>query len=300
MVELSDGDILAAWYAGSGEAKADVAVVSSRWDRESGSWGPVEVISDTPGKPEGNCVLFRSPDGEIWLIYALMHGKLEGPWGPGVRWVTCDIRMRTSDDDGESWSEPRIIWSELGFVPKCKPITLDNGDIILGFEEELGFSKFLITPDRGERWIMTGPAWGVPNQHPTIIQRDNGDILALFRPSLFSRIGRSLSHDRGRSWELVTNTELPNPGAAIDMVKAGDGRVFLVYNDSFSDRNPLTLAMSEDEGESWAHKRDIGTGEGRFGYPAIIEDSDGLLHVTYTHSRLHIAHLVIEPDWICG
>jgi len=300
IVELTGGDLLAAWYAGTGEAKMDSAVVSSRRKSGENSWEPLRVLSDTPRKPEGNCVLFTAPDGRLWLVFALMHGKLDGHWGPGVRWATCDIRSMTSDDGGLNWSETRVIREELGMVPRCKPVILDNNEIVMGFENNLGFSHFMISSDNGQSWFWTGPLRGVPNEHPALIQRDNGDILAMLRPSLFRRIGKAISRDRGRIWEDAVNTELLNPGAAIDMVKLEDGRVVIVFNDSWRSRNPLTLALSEDEGDSWPYKRDLVTGDGSFAYPAIINDSEGLIHVTFTNNRNHIDHVVLEPDWILG
>jgi predicted neuraminidase len=35
---------------------------------------------------------------------------------------------------------------------------------------------------------------------------------------------------------------------------------------------------------------------GSFAYPAVIQSSDGLLHVTYTWNRETIAHVVIDPE----
>ncbi len=300
IVELPSGDLLAAWYAGSGEARPDVAVVSSRKPVGSDSWEPVEVISDTPGKPEGNCVLFMMPDGKLWIVFGVMHGKLEGPPGPGVRWETCDVRSKTSEDEGRTWGRTRIIRRELGMVARCKPIQLRNGEMIMGFEHKSGHSYFMISGNCGRTWIWTGPVPGVPNQHPTLIQRKDGSILALLRPSLFRSIAKSVSYDDGRTWEDAVNTELPNPGAAIDMVKLRDGRVVLAFNNSAQARNPLTLAMSEDEGETWPFMRDLVTGQGSFDYPAIIQDREGLLHVTHTNNRNTIDHIVLEPDWILG
>ncbi len=300
IVELPSADLLAAWYAGSGEAKRDVAVVASRKAKGEDSWGPLQVISDTPGKPEGNCVLFLTPDEKLWVIFAVIHGKLDGPHGPGVRWVTCDVRSKISLDEGMTWSEPRILREELGMVARCKPVILGNGEIIMGFEHESGYSYFMISSDMGESWFWTGPLHGVPNEQPTLIERKDGSILAMLRPSFFKRIAKSVSHDKGQTWKEAVNTELPNPGAAIDMVKLTDGRVVLVFNNSHKRRNPLTLALSEDEGRTWTNMRDLVVGEGSFAYPAIIQDKEGLIHVTYTDNRIHIGHVVLEPDWILG
>ena len=300
IAELPSGDLIAVWYAGSAEARPDVAVLASKKPKDAEKWSPPQVVSDTPGKPEGNPVVFVAPDEKLWVVFGVMHGKLDGPPGPGVRWATCDVRCKTSLDEGETWSQTRMLRTELGMVPRCKPLFLENGDIIMGFEHKDGYSYFMISSDLGESWIWTGPLLGVPNQHPTLIQRRDGSILALLRPSLFKRIARSVSYDNGRTWEEATNTDLPNPGAAIDMVKLDDGRVVLAFNNSPHARNPLTLAMSEDEGETWPYRRDLVTGQGSFAYPAIIQDREGLLHVTYSNNRNTIDHVVVEPDWILG
>jgi len=34
---------------------------------------------------------------------------------------------------------------------------------------------------------------------------------------------------------------------------------------------------------------------GEYSYPAIIQGSDGKLHVTYTHNRRHIKYLTFDP-----
>jgi predicted neuraminidase len=245
-------------------------------------------------------VLFVAPDEKLWIFFGVMHGKLDGPPGPGVRWETCDLRCKISIDEGHTWSETRMLREELGMVARCKPIVLKNGDIILGFEHKSGYSYFMISDNLGETWFWTGPLLGVRNQHPTLIQRKDGSILALLRPSdVYNRISKSVSLDNGRTWSPAVNTNLPNPHAAIDMVKLADGRVVLAFNNNENQRNPLALALSEDEGETWKYMRDVVVAEeGAFSYPAIIEDSEGLLHLTYTHNRHHIGHVTLTPEWI--
>lgn len=299
IVELKSGDLLACWYAGIGEAKMGVCVLTSRKPKGATAWEEPVVAAEAPGGlPEGNCVLFLASDDTLWLFHCIMHGKLDGPPGPGVRWDTCTLHAKTSVDEGRTWSEDRMLREKWGGVFRCKPITLQNGDIILGMESEYPFAIMMISENLGKEWFFTPPVVGVPNGHPTLIQRKDGSILALLRPGWAPLIGRSISTDNGRTWSTAVNTDLPNPHAAIDMVKLADGRAVLAYNNNPKSRNPLTLALSEDEGETWPYKRDLVTGQGEFHYPAIIQDREGLLHVTYTNNRIHIDHIAVPPDWI--
>jgi len=302
IVELPDGDLLSAWYAGEDEARPDAAVVAARKTADEPWSRPPQIVADTPGKPEGNPVLWVNRRGRVQLFYGTMHGKLDGPPGPGVRWDTVDQKMKLSPDLGLTWGDDIMLRAEWGCVLRTKPLNLANGDTIIGVEYSPGNSMFLISEDDGDTWWYTDQVPGVPNQHPTMIQRTDGSILALLRPAGgLHRIGRTVSRDNGRTWEPAVHTDMPNPGAAIDMVKLTDGRVALAFNPLERGRNVLALAMSEDEGDTFPIVREIERADqGEFSYPAIIQCRDGLLHVTYTHMRTRIKHVWLTPDWVYG
>ena len=188
-----------------------------------------------------------------------------------------------------------------GNVPRCKPVRLRSGEIIFGTEYEGGHARFWISGDEGLSWEMTGPVPGERNQHPSLIERSDGTLLALLRPSGSQGIVlQSASSDGGRTWSPAEPTGLSSPFAALDGVRMADGRVALAWNNNTDARNPLTLALSEDEGKTWPHIRNLVTGEGQFHYPALIQASDGLLHLSFTNNRTTIDHVVLEPDWIAG
>jgi len=301
IVELPGGDLLTCWYAGEDEARPDVALVTSRKAKGDNKWTPPQIIAKTPNKPEGNGILFMMPDGVLWVIYGTMHGKLDGPPGPGVRWETCDVRCRTSRDEGRTWSDIRILRKDLGMVVRNKPIVLANGEVIFGVENKDNHSRFWITADQGKTWQISQSVAGVINEQPTLIQRRDGSLLAYLRPGgVQGNIAWTESKDHGRTWSKAKCTKLPNPYAAIDMVRLRDGRIALAFNNSSKDRTPLTVALSEDDGKTWPFKRNLIQEPGEFSYPAIIQDSKGMLHVTYTHKRKWIGHFQFSPEWIKG
>jgi predicted neuraminidase len=115
-------------------------------------------------------------------------------------------------------------------------------------------------------------------------------------------IATSTSKDLSQSWSQLKATDLPNPNSGIEAVTLADGRHLLIYNPLSTDksnwgkRSTLSIAMSLD-GAAWTKiadlEKEIG---GEFSYPAVIQTSDGQVHVTYTWKRQKIKHLVIDPS----
>jgi predicted neuraminidase len=116
-------------------------------------------------------------------------------------------------------------------------------------------------------------------------------------------IATTWSRDGGRTWDALVPASLPNPNSGIDALTLADGRHVLVYNhaaprpgSSTGPRYPLNVALSTD-GLAWsaaATLEDEPLADG-YAYPAVIQSSDGLVHVTYTWNRRRIKHAVIDP-----
>jgi predicted neuraminidase len=119
----------------------------------------------------------------------------------------------------------------------------------------------------------------------------------LCRTEHAGRICQAWSDDMGATWSHMNLTELPNPDAGTDAVMLGDGRALLAYNHSTSDgrdREFLNVAVSDD-GRKWYAALVLEDQAGEYSYPAVIQTSDGLVHVTYTWRRERIKHVVLDP-----
>jgi alpha-L-rhamnosidase len=106
------------------------------------------------------------------------------------------------------------------------------------------------------------------------------------------------SNDAGHTWSKLALIGLPNCNSGTDAVTLRDGRHLLAYNHSAVEkvRVPLNLAISED-GKTWKSAAVLeDEPPGQYSYPAIIQSSDGLVHVLYTWKRLRMKHVIVDPS----
>jgi len=287
--ELPSGHLFGVWYAGSREKEPDVALMGARWVASTGAWTPPRVLWDTPGQPEGNAVPFVPPDGLLHLFFVTVVG--EG-------WDTAQLKHMTSADEGETWTEPVVMGEPLGTMVRNKPLYLSDGRTILPmYDDRQGGSFMYISDDGGVTWHRSARIPG-PGGHiqPTLFQKHDGSIVALMRNDEPRLIQRSQSFDRGETWTAAESTALPNPNAGCDIVALPGGRLLLVFNDSPRRRSPLSIALSEDEGETWPRKLDLETDDAEFSYPSIIRARNGLIHLSYTWRRKAIAHVIFDEE----
>jgi predicted neuraminidase len=219
--------------------------------------------------------------------------------------------LTTSADDGATWSEPWKLGDheEIGHLigpVKNKPVQLADGSILCpSSTEHKGWRvHFEVTRDFGKIWEVIGPINDASNYNaiqPSILTYPDGRMQVLCR-TREKVIAQSWSKDGGWSWGPLTATHLPNPNAGTDALTLFDGRQLLVYNHSVreGDRNGrqiLNVGLSND-GEKWKPVLTLeneGNAAG-YSYPAVIQDSDGQVHITYTWRRLSVKHVILDPD----
>ena len=217
--------------------------------------------------------------------------------------------LLTSDDGGKTWKNRRKLGKndEIGHLlgpVKNKPIQLDDGSILCGSSTEHDGWRvhFELTKDLGKTWQVIGPIHDGKQFgaiQPSILTYGDGVMQVMCR-SRQSVIATSWSKDGGQSWSRMTASTLPNPNAGTDAVTLADGRQLLVYNHTKrsggfpSGRNMLNVALSDD-GKEWRPVMTLERSRGEYSYPAVIQTSDGKVHVTYTFLRQTVKHVVVDP-----
>ena len=295
IVELSSGDLLAAWFGGTGEGANDVCIWSAI--NRKGAWSKPKVIAtgiinDSLRYPCWNPVLFMTRDKKLFLFYKV------GP-SPQQWWGM----MMTSADEGKTWSSPiRLPEGILGPI-RNKPIQLADGTILAPSSVETR-NKWTVhlekSTNNGKIWqkiIIDTTRFDVIQ--PTILNYGHGRLQILCR-SKQGTIVQSWSEDNGNTWGKLSKTMLLNPNSGIDAVTLKSGEQLLVYNpdgprkDGPNDRARLRVAVSTD-GINWMDIMTLENGvKEEFSYPAVIQSMDNKVHIVYTYDRKNIKQVVLE------
>jgi predicted neuraminidase len=199
---------------------------------------------------------------------------------------------------GRTWSTPRRLSRGILGPIKNKPVVLADGALLCpSSTEHLGWRAHLErSEDLGANWRRFAPlnTREFSAIQPCILMYPDGRLQVLCRTRQ-GVIAACWSSDGGLSWGPMHATSLPNPDSGIDAVSLRDGRGVLAYNPSQEARTPLCLAVTSD-GHIWRDALVLEDAGGEYSYPAIIQASDGSLHVTYTWNRRRIRHVRVSPD----
>ena len=307
ILELPNGELLCAFFGGTREADPDVEIRLCR-KPAGGTWTPPVSVADGVQADgtrlaTGNPVLFQPKGGDVLLFYKILR--------KGEHWLG---EMKTSSDDGKTWSKAVKMPDGLVGPDKNKPIQLADGTILAPSAiEDHGWRVHVErSTDGGKTWTRTGPL-NDPKQfkaiQPTILTYSDGRLQMLMRDGRSgddTKISETWSRDGGKTWTPFAKTCLPNNNSGIDGVTLKDGRQLLVYNHSTRNqpgvggkgRGILNVAVSKD-GNNWEAAMildfiDEPSGK-QFSYPAVIQTRDGLVHIVYTWHRKRIKHVVLDP-----
>lgn len=295
-IEETPSGMVTAWFGGTHEKHEDVGIWVSR--QVEGEWTtPVEVANgiqdDSLRYPSWNPVLYYQ-DGVLILFFKIGPNCADW-WG----------EMISSADHGKTWSDPVKFPDHIWGPIRNKPLLLENGSLLCPSSTEYdGWRAHMEwTDDLGNTWNRTkalNNGDSLSAIQPAILKHPGGRLQILCRTKQ-NRIYTAWSEDNGKTWTSLEPTSLPNNNSGLDAVTLDNGKHLLVYNhidrSSTKDkRNRLHVAITED-GINWSALialEDDEDNEHEYSYPAVIQSSDGKVHVTYTWRRELIKHVVLD------
>jgi Neuraminidase (sialidase) len=307
-IQLTDGRLLLVYskFVGTGDHAA--AELVGRYSSDGGqTWGQddVEVIARQPDEANLMSVsLLRLQDKRIGLFYVQ---KYKSP--AGAKYAFFDhILMRTSSDEGASWSEPTYVSpkDEPGYrvLNNDRVVQLRTGRLVVPVAVHYlpGWPKWessahivcYLSDDQGQTWrpSKTTLQTELLAQEPGVVQLKNDDLLMFCRSRDCQIVSRSA--DGGETWSALQRSNISQPVASPASIERipSTGDLLMVWNNGDDPlarkqpvgRRPLTAAISKDEGATWEQVRNLGEDpQGWYCYTAIefVGDDVLLAHCEY-------------------
>jgi hypothetical protein len=179
----------------------------------------------------------------------------------------------------------------IGWQTKNKAVFSRGRMVLPLYSDGLDCTLFALTDDGGKNWMFSNPVLGGAGIQATIAIKKDGTLVAYLRDNgpPPQRMQRTESHDNGATWTIAKDDILPNPGAGFDVVTLDNGDWLIAFNDLEDGRFDLTVAISDDEGQSWRWKKrveydDRGELATASHYPSVIA-ANGQVHLIYSFHR---------------
>ncbi len=283
IIPLNDDSLLLGWTEFYDEDGADhgPARISGKLSKDGGkTWGEkFTLVENDGGRNVMEVNFLRLKDDRIALFYCQKNTES----------TDCRVMMRTSRDEAKTWSAAKQISPSGRYtgLTNGRCLRLKTGRILLETWDS-GDSYCYLSDDDGETWRESDRIKpGDGSWEPACIELEDGRVLMLTRTGLGGQY-QSHSNDGGETWSEPIPSPLVGSAAPVSISripKTGDLLAIWNHNPGASKRNPLTSAISKDEGETWEKFRNIEEDpEDAWAYPAVTWVDDQAL-LTYFNYR---------------
>ncbi|MBN1508120.1 MAG: exo-alpha-sialidase [Sedimentisphaerales bacterium] len=281
IVELPNGDLLAAWFQGSGERWADdVRIMGSRCKAGATQWTEPFLMADTPGFPDINPILFMDARSRLWLMWYTVIAN---------QWETSLLKYRISEDYAGGSGPPRWSWQDLLHVKPGdsteRGIQPDDRFVrsierqIKEYGEYLQKEVYASKPVQATLAAGLWTAWGAK-----VLAKARGEDM-IRKGSLRQASGETVDKDLGYPYFRRMGWQTKNKAVLLE-----SGRLIVpLYSDGFSFS---LMAITDDNGATWQFSEPL-VGAGNI-QPSLARKADGTL-VAYMRDnggppqRLHVS-----------
>lgn len=272
IVALKDGRLLLAYSHWTKGAASDdsPAEICGRYSSDGGAtWSAESTLIPNDAMNLMSVSLLRLHNGELMLVY-------------GRRRSNADLRFyaRFSKDEAKTWTADHEVTPGCAYhvVNNARIIQLKSGRLLAPAalcrgetwkKDYYFFNVVYYSDDNGRTWKGGKQKLNVESSsygadEPGVIELKDGRVMMLIRTDT-GRIWRSYSSDHGETWSPPEKTSLATPSSPSTIRRIpSTGDLLLVWNNASPSaknkgepRNPLTTALSRDEGRTWEHFRNL-------------------------------------------
>jgi sialidase-1 len=270
VAELPDGMLMVVWHkyraSSAGTSDFGLADIAGKVSTDGGrSWKDERrLVEMTPGdvniQAPAICVL---PHGKLLMAALRAHARDSSSM--------CLFRSkdlgRTWQSAGELWSHSSGQWLQGG-APSI--VRLADGRLVLPYHGGTGDQggqhnsvSCYVSDDDGHTWRRPSAVIDLPMRgamEASVAQLADGRLLMSLRTQL-GTVMLCESRDRVEMWSLPWSAGLTAPESCACLRRIGaSNRLLLIWNGCefyepkhhhFGQRNPLTLAISDDAGRTW-------------------------------------------------
>jgi len=305
ILELKDGRLLLAYSDFYEFSDFAAARISGKISEDGGiSWGEKFTLQENVAKVNVmDPSLLRLMSGEMALFY--LHKNSE---------TDCLPNMKKSYDEGQSWKESTCLTTRPGYfcMNNDRAVQLTSGRLLapVSYTPDCWrinhfTSLCLYSDDNGQTWKEGETEIDLPKRgadEPAVVELKDGSVLMVIRNQL-GRIYKSYSYDEGINWTKAEPMGLISPESPATIKRIPTtGDLLIIWNNGTKRRNPLTVAVSKDEGHTWENVKNIENDERyTYAYPSLtFVDNKSLITYYVGEEEKHWWALklkIISIDW---
>ncbi len=278
-----NGDLLAVWYTTIEEWGREHAIAASRLRQGRDIWDEADLFWDVPDRNDHTPTIWSDGRGRLYHFNGM---------STAIGWHDLALLMRESDDNGATWTKPRIINPKHGFgnmpissvfrgaddaicVP-CDAVPHANGGSILHISKDDGKSWLVPSRSKPAPKFLAGKSGArMAGIHAAVDQWTDGSLVALGRGDAISDLmPLSISRDGGVTWTYSASPFPPIAGGqravlrrlredVLMLVSFTNGSTFTSDTDAEFKGQGMFAALSEDGGSTWPIRKLLTDGKRR-------------------------------------
>lgn len=263
-----NGDLLAIWFSTEEEKGREMVVLSSRLKAGSNEWEKARLFYHVPDRNLTGSALYHDKEGTVYHINGVEQAG---------RWRNLILTLRTSKDNGQTWTQPRIIAPDHTMRHQVIAGTFKTREGWLvqpcdATPSAAGGTAVHISKDNGETW--TDPWDGQPSEyveggkgttiagiHAGVVQLKDGRLMAFGRKNNIKdkdgrdRMPMSVSDDMGKTWTYSASEFPPLEGhQRLVLTRLNEGPLLFVSFTEHPYRTPASergLLFTDAEGNTF-------------------------------------------------